>query len=178
MTVTDSRIEDASLKAATLIEALPWLNRFHGQTVVIKYGGHAMTDEALRLAFAQDLVFLTFAGEEVTGAEDVDAGAAGAGAAVLAVAQELSGLNCRVIDLDPATSAQSLPILAREIVFGCESQCAIRGRRRFVADSHRLTVPRGDRAFRQRGRPAAKSDAATRREADAARRADAEYPPR
>ena len=35
-------------KAATLIEALPWLDRFHGQTVVIKYGGHAMTDDALR----------------------------------------------------------------------------------------------------------------------------------
>ena len=62
MTVTDSRITDASAKAATLIEALPWLNRFHGQTVVIKYGGHAMADEALRLAFAQDLVFLRYAG--------------------------------------------------------------------------------------------------------------------
>src|SRR6266446_6032910 len=62
MTVTDSRIEDASAKAATLIEALPWLNRFHGQTVVIKYGGHAMADEELRLAFAQDLVFLRYAG--------------------------------------------------------------------------------------------------------------------
>ena len=62
MTVTDSRIGDASAKAATLIEALPWLNRFHGQTVVIKYGGHAMADEALRLAFAQDLVFLRYAG--------------------------------------------------------------------------------------------------------------------
>jgi len=52
----------ASAKAATLIEALPWLTRFHGQTVVIKYGGHAMEDEALRLAFAQDLVFLHYAG--------------------------------------------------------------------------------------------------------------------
>ena len=62
MTVTDSRIIDASAKAATLIEALPWLNRFHGQTVVIKYGGHAMADEELRLAFAQDLVFLRYAG--------------------------------------------------------------------------------------------------------------------
>jgi acetylglutamate kinase len=59
---SDSRIADASAKAATLIEALPWLNRFHGQTVVIKYGGHAMADEALRLAFAQDLVFLRYAG--------------------------------------------------------------------------------------------------------------------
>ncbi len=57
-----TRIEAASAKASTLIEALPWLNRFHGRTVVIKYGGHAMSDEALRLAFAQDLVFLRYAG--------------------------------------------------------------------------------------------------------------------
>ena len=52
----------AQEKAATLIEALPWLDRFHGKTVVIKYGGHAMTDEALRAAFAQDVVFLRYAG--------------------------------------------------------------------------------------------------------------------
>jgi acetylglutamate kinase len=52
----------ALAKAAALIEALPWLNRFHGQTVVIKYGGHAMADGALRAAFAQDLVFLRYAG--------------------------------------------------------------------------------------------------------------------
>jgi acetylglutamate kinase len=57
-----TRIGAASAKASTLIEALPWLNRFHGRTVVIKYGGHAMSDEALRLAFAQDLVFLRYAG--------------------------------------------------------------------------------------------------------------------
>jgi len=62
MTVIPGRVEAASAKAATLIEALPWLNRFHGQVVVIKYGGHAMADEALRLAFAQDLVFLRYAG--------------------------------------------------------------------------------------------------------------------
>ena len=54
--------EIAQAKAATLIEALPWLDRFHGQTVVIKYGGHAMTDDALRHAFAQDVVFLRYAG--------------------------------------------------------------------------------------------------------------------
>ncbi len=52
----------ALTKAATLIEALPWLDRFHGQIVVIKYGGHAMTDDALRVAFAQDVVFLRYAG--------------------------------------------------------------------------------------------------------------------
>jgi acetylglutamate kinase len=52
----------AQAKAAALIEALPWLDRFHGQTVVIKYGGHAMADDALRAAFAQDVVFLRYAG--------------------------------------------------------------------------------------------------------------------
>ena len=62
MTVNGDGQRAASAKAATLIEALPWLTRFHGQTVVIKYGGHAMEDEALRLAFAQDLVFLHYAG--------------------------------------------------------------------------------------------------------------------
>jgi len=54
--------EAAMAKAATLIEALPWLDTFHGKTVVIKYGGHVMTDDSLRRAFAQDVVFLRYAG--------------------------------------------------------------------------------------------------------------------
>lgn len=45
-------------KANTLIEALPWLAEYAGQTVVIKYGGNAMTDESLKRAFAEDVVFL------------------------------------------------------------------------------------------------------------------------
>lgn len=49
-------------KAATLVEALPWLERFHGRIVVIKYGGNAMTDDALRRAFAEDVVFLRYVG--------------------------------------------------------------------------------------------------------------------
>jgi len=49
-------------KAATLIEALPWLARFHGATVVIKYGGNAMTSPELRQAFAADMVFLRYVG--------------------------------------------------------------------------------------------------------------------
>jgi acetylglutamate kinase len=57
-----SEIDAAMIKAATLIEALPWLSRFHGQTVVIKYGGNAMTDQKLREAFAEDVVFLRYAG--------------------------------------------------------------------------------------------------------------------
>jgi acetylglutamate kinase len=49
-------------KATTLIEALPWLERFHGRTVVVKYGGHAMADETLRQSFAEDIVFLRYVG--------------------------------------------------------------------------------------------------------------------
>ncbi|MDR2377913.1 MAG: acetylglutamate kinase, partial [Bifidobacteriaceae bacterium] len=46
------------LKAAVLIEALPWLERFGGAIVVVKYGGNAMIDDDLRAAFAEDMVFL------------------------------------------------------------------------------------------------------------------------
>jgi acetylglutamate kinase len=52
----------ALTKAGVLVEALPWLRRFHGAAVVLKYGGHAMTDPALQRAFAEDVVFLRYAG--------------------------------------------------------------------------------------------------------------------
>ncbi|HTC69351.1 MAG TPA: acetylglutamate kinase [Acidothermaceae bacterium] len=55
-------LESAQAKAATLHEALPYLARFHGATVVVKYGGHAMTDPALAASFAADIVFLRYAG--------------------------------------------------------------------------------------------------------------------
>ena len=49
-------------KAATLAAALPWLKRYHGKTIVVKYGGNAMTDDTLKRAFAEDIVFLRYAG--------------------------------------------------------------------------------------------------------------------
>jgi acetylglutamate kinase len=49
-------------KARTLAAALPWLMRYHGKVVVVKYGGNAMTDENLKQAFAEDIAFLRFAG--------------------------------------------------------------------------------------------------------------------
>jgi acetylglutamate kinase len=52
----------AATKAAVLVAALPWLERFHGRVVVIKFGGNAMTDEKLMQAFAEDVVFLRYAG--------------------------------------------------------------------------------------------------------------------
>ena len=52
----------AQSKAMTLVEALPWLERFRGALVVVKYGGNAMVDDELKAAFAQDIVFLRYAG--------------------------------------------------------------------------------------------------------------------
>ena len=49
-------------KATALVEALPWLERFHGRTVVVKFGGNAMTDVPLQQAFAEDVVFMRYAG--------------------------------------------------------------------------------------------------------------------
>ena len=52
-------------KAATLVEALPWLKSFSGKTVVVKYGGNAMTSPELQAAFAEDVVFLRYCGVKV-----------------------------------------------------------------------------------------------------------------
>ncbi len=52
----------AASKAMTLVEALPWLERFRGALVVVKYGGNAMVDDTLKQAFAQDIAFLRYAG--------------------------------------------------------------------------------------------------------------------
>jgi acetylglutamate kinase len=49
-------------KARVLIEALPWLQRFAGSIVVVKYGGNAMVDDQLKRAFARDIAFLRSAG--------------------------------------------------------------------------------------------------------------------
>nr|WP_202886434.1 acetylglutamate kinase [Kribbella sandramycini] len=44
---------------------MPWLKQFHGKTVVVKYGGNAMVDDKLKRAFAEDIVFLRYAGVRV-----------------------------------------------------------------------------------------------------------------
>jgi acetylglutamate kinase len=54
--------EQALGRAAVLVDALPWLERFHGKIVVVKYGGNAMSSPQLQRAFAQDIVFLRYAG--------------------------------------------------------------------------------------------------------------------
>ncbi|HZG90515.1 MAG TPA: acetylglutamate kinase [Pseudonocardia sp.] len=61
-TAARRRLAHAGEKAAVLAEALPWLQQWHDQVVVIKYGGHAMIDDELKQAFARDMVFLRLAG--------------------------------------------------------------------------------------------------------------------
>jgi acetylglutamate kinase len=54
--------QSAENRVETLLEALPYIREFHGRTVVIKYGGAAMTDERLRDGFATDVVLLKYVG--------------------------------------------------------------------------------------------------------------------
>jgi len=54
--------EEAATKAGVLIESLPWLKRFAGKVIVVKFGGNAMVDEELQRAFAEDMVYLRHVG--------------------------------------------------------------------------------------------------------------------
>ena len=58
----DARTADAAVKADTLIQSLPWLLRFAGRIVVVKFGGNAMVDGELQRAFAEDMVYLRSVG--------------------------------------------------------------------------------------------------------------------
>ena len=60
--MTETPVPPAQLTAETLSEALPYIQRYAGRTIVIKFGGHAMVDEALSDAFARDVVLLKHLG--------------------------------------------------------------------------------------------------------------------
>ena len=60
--MTETPLQTAQLTAETLSEALPYIQRYAGRTIVIKYGGHAMVDVALSEAFARDVVLLKHLG--------------------------------------------------------------------------------------------------------------------
>jgi acetylglutamate kinase len=62
MITTPRDMSKAAEKAAVLIEALPWIQKFAGTTMVIKYGGNAMVSDELREAFVKDMVFLHHCG--------------------------------------------------------------------------------------------------------------------
>ncbi len=55
-------MEELIGKANVLMEALPWIKRFYGKTIVIKYGGNAMVDEKLKEGFARDIILMKYIG--------------------------------------------------------------------------------------------------------------------
>ena len=56
------RVQQSMARAEVLLEALPYIRRFYNKTIVIKYGGHAMVDDALKTAFARDIVMMKYIG--------------------------------------------------------------------------------------------------------------------
>lgn len=58
----DRLSDSACLRASVLVEALPYLRQFYGKTVVVKYGGNAMTDETLKMQVMQDVALLHYVG--------------------------------------------------------------------------------------------------------------------
>ena len=76
-------LDQIKIKAKTLVEAAPWIRKFQGKIVVIKFGGNAMVDEALQRTFAEDVAFLRLVGIQAVvvhgGGPQVSAGLADAG---------------------------------------------------------------------------------------------------
>lgn len=60
--MTETNTESASYKARILLEAMPYIREFYGQTVVIKYGGHAMIDQDLKKSFALNVILMKYIG--------------------------------------------------------------------------------------------------------------------
>ncbi|HKX11911.1 MAG TPA: acetylglutamate kinase, partial [bacterium] len=55
-------IDQLVQRASVLMEALPYIRRFYGKVIVIKYGGHAMVDEKLKESFAKDIIMMRYIG--------------------------------------------------------------------------------------------------------------------
>jgi acetylglutamate kinase len=62
MLFSGENMEKLIEKASVLVESLPYIKKFYGKTIVIKYGGHAMVDEELKSSFAKDIVLLKYIG--------------------------------------------------------------------------------------------------------------------
>ena len=103
---------EAPIKTAVLIESLPWLKRFHGEIIVVKFGGNAMVDDELKRAFAEDMAYLHFAGVKPVvvhgGGPQISARLA-----ELGIASEFAG-GYRV------TSAEVMPVV-RDVLTGVVS---------------------------------------------------------
>jgi acetylglutamate kinase len=95
--------EEEIRKAGVLVEALPYIRRFRGHRVVIKYGGHAMTDEELKRGFAQDLVLMSYVGLKPV---VVHGGGPQIGAALTKM-----GIECRFVSGLRVTDAETMGVV-------------------------------------------------------------------
>ncbi|KAB2840767.1 acetylglutamate kinase, partial [bacterium] len=60
--MSDTSLDHLVQRASVLMEALPYIRRFYGKVIVIKYGGHAMVDEKLKESFAKDIIMMRYIG--------------------------------------------------------------------------------------------------------------------
>lgn len=95
-------------RGRTLIEALPYINRFAGQTVVIKYGGHAMKDEALKTSFALNVILLRAVGIYPVVVH-------GGGPQIGQLLERLS-IDCRFVDGMRVTSPEVMDVVQMVLV--------------------------------------------------------------
>ncbi len=95
-------------QAETLIEALPFIRTFYNKTIVIKYGGHAMVNEALKTRFALDVVMLKFIG--------IDPVIVHGGGPQIGKTLELFGIQSEFVDGQRVTSKEMIDVV--EMVLG------------------------------------------------------------
>jgi acetylglutamate kinase len=95
--------EEEIRKAGVLVEALPYIRRFRGQKVVVKYGGHAMAEEELKRGFAQDIVLLSYVGLKPV---VVHGGGPQIGAALSRM-----GIECRFVGGLRVTDAETMGVV-------------------------------------------------------------------
>jgi acetylglutamate kinase len=98
-----TNLDLARIKAQTLIDSAPWIRKFQGKIVVVKFGGNAMVDEQLQLAFAQDIAFLNLVGIKAVVVH-------GGGPQITSHLSEM-GLKSEFIDGLRVTSPESISII-------------------------------------------------------------------
>jgi len=101
-------IEDLQAKARVLHEALPWIRRVAGRTIVVKYGGNAMTDERLRDVFVDDVALLRAVGVDVVVVH-------GGGPEITAAMRQL-GREARFVDGQRVTDAETMDVVRMVLV--------------------------------------------------------------
>jgi acetylglutamate kinase len=101
-------LETLQAKARVLHEALPWIRRFQGRTVVVKYGGNAMTDEGLRDSFVNDVALLRTVG--------VDLVVVHGGGPEISEAMRQMGKEPRFVDGQRVTDAETMDVVRMVLV--------------------------------------------------------------